>query len=199
MSKNERQVMMVTAAKRHGKSTTVRRIAELMGQNIIVYKQGSKLYDPAFKGYPILPMNKYTGGKAIIDGGRIEYEDFLKQVYRNFRNGVVIIDDAAHYESNDPTKPLKRLLIDCRHLGIDLIMVFHSLEDTPIRLFGYTDVLVLGFSSGNFEYKLKKLPEGAEILAAANELKATVKACKCEGQKPCKCGRRYARRVIKMS
>ncbi|HTN47172.1 MAG TPA: hypothetical protein VL098_12560 [Flavipsychrobacter sp.] len=199
MAANERQVFMVTAAKRHGKSTTVRSIAEAMDKNILVYKQGSKINDPAFIGYPVMPLSKYTGGKAIIDGGRIEYEDFLRQVYKYFRNGVVVIDDAAHYETNDPSKPLKRILIDCRSLGIDVIMVFHSLEDTPVRLFGYTDLLILGYCGGNFEYKLRKLPEGTEITEASRDIKAIVRACRCESQKPCKCGRRYVRRVIKLT
>ncbi|HTN45420.1 MAG TPA: hypothetical protein VL098_03675 [Flavipsychrobacter sp.] len=82
------------------------------------------------KANPVIPLSKYTGGKAIIDGGRTEYEYFLSQVYPHYRNGIPVIEDAAHCESNNPGKPLKRILIDCRHLGIDVIMGFHSLEYT---------------------------------------------------------------------
>ncbi|MBS1781851.1 MAG: hypothetical protein JSS78_02175 [Bacteroidetes bacterium] len=178
---------------------TVRQIAEALDKNILVYKFGAKLYDPAFKDYPVVPLEQYVGGKAIIDGGRIVYKDFLKKCYLHYRNGVIVIDDAAHYESNDTSDELKRLLIDCRHLGIDIILVFHSLEDTPIRMFGYTDVLILGYSGGSFEYKLKKLPEREEIMQATKEIKQEIARCRCESQKPCRCGRRYVRRVVKLT
>lgn len=200
MSYNERQVFMVTAAKRHGKSTTVRRLAESMpGDNILVFKEGVNLYDPAFEGYPITPIEQYTGGKAIIDGGETDYLDFLTLCHDHYRNGVLIIDDTSMYEDNILSKPLKKLLVNCRRLGMDVILVFHSLEDTPIKIYSYTDMLILGYCAGNFEYKLRKLPAKDEIIHATNQLRQIVKSCRCESQKPCKCGKRYTRRIVKLT
>lgn len=197
---NERQVFMVTAAKRHGKSSVVRKLIEAIpGDNILVYKGGVNVYDKAFEGYHVVPIRQYKGGRAIISEDDVAYKPFLKLVNKHFRNGVLVIDDASMYEVNDVSNEIRPLLINCRRLGVDVFLVYHSLADTPIRMFNYTDVLVLGRTGGNFKYKLNKLPAGEEITAKSARINRIVASCICDAQKPCKCGKRYYREVIKLS
>lgn len=193
MARQERQaeVGIICAAKRHGKSTIAEKlIAKNSFPNALIYKEGVNVYDEAFKKYKVLEdIHKYEGGKVIVNGGYIDYRVFMGMCYDYFRNGVLLIDDAASYESDVITPEIKRICIDSRKLGIDLVLIYHGFSDVPIKFFPYINWIILGHTTDNFEYKAKKLPGGgAELLEAKKRITAEVQK-----------GNRYYKEFIRLS
>lgn len=161
------EVTLLVAAKKHGKSTTAEWFVRNNSQpNGLIYKEGINLYDEAFYGkYPVVDdIYSYRGGKVIVNGGNIEYRPFLDLVYNKYRNGSLVIDDAGIYESDVVTPELKRILIDSRKLGLDVLLMFHCLSDVPIKMFPYVNNIILGHTTGNFRHKVKKLPNNGQEL-----------------------------------
>ena len=188
------------SAKRTGKSTTAEEIVRRSSlPNALIFKEGINLYDEAFKGYPTVEdIYSYKGGKVLVDGGRIPYRKLLAMCYTSYRNGLLLIDDAAQYEKDVITPELRRLLIDNRKLGIEILLVYHGITQVPIEVFPYLNNIILGHTTDNFEYKINKLPNIADDLRAAKEaITETLKYCKCQGI--CKCGRRYTKKLIVLS
>lgn len=159
----------------HGKSTSVvKLLAKSPFPNRLVFKEGVNVTDPAFRGWKVVPFEKFAGGNAIIDGGEIDYRQFIKLCTTKLFNATLVIDDAGIYESNDISPELKKLLINCRRQKVDVILVFHGLSDMPIRLWSYLNWVVLHHTTDNFKYKASKVPNGEMLLAAQKRIAAQV-------------------------
>ena len=112
---------------------------------------------------------QYQGVKKIL---AIRHDkDWLLNIIKNFRNGVVVFDDAGHYVSPniEHTKGLKSLLIDYRHLGTDFFFMFHSPSQCPPKIYSHAKFLFVGKTKA-FLSKSSQLAKAEEIRAAQIEV-----------------------------
>lgn len=194
----EPAIFLYVGARGHGKSTRLEKfLSDNHYRNAIVFKEGHNVQDKAFisKGWPVISLEQYKGGKVIVDAGLMPldkgeqpYTKFLHTVHARFARGIVAIDDASRYEFNDISVDLRPLLTDCRRMFVDLVFVYHGLEDVPIRLFTYVNYIVLFHTNGNPTYKLNKIPRFDEIVRERAKLAA--RAAK---------GDKYGCSIIKLS
>jgi len=185
------ETTILAAAKRTGKSTVAEKIiANSSLSNALIYKMGVNVYDEAFKKYKVIEdLYKYKGGKVIVNGGHIEYRTFLDLCYKQYRNGILLIDDCGVFENNVPTPELRAILTDNRKLGIEVILVYHGLSKVPIEMFTFANNIILGVTTDNFMYKLNKLPDIEDQLLAA----------KARIDRAAEAGNRYYKEWIKLS
>lgn len=167
----EAQYNMIIGAPGYGKSTwTAKHLQRGPRKNIIVYKTDLNLHDAAFKDYKVLDkLSDYRGGFAKISDLSIKYIPLLTEITKNFRNGALVVDDAAYYESHNTSDEFFELMRMKRHLGIDLYYIYHGLTDAPINHFRYVNHIVLFHTSDNPKYKASKLPDGGEQFFKAKE------------------------------
>lgn len=191
MEVREAQYNMIIGAPGYGKSTwTAKHLDRSPRKNILVYKTDLNLHDKAFAAYPALDkLTDYKGGKAKISDLSIDYLPLLDSVLKGFRNGALVVDDAAYYEGHNTSDQFFQLMRMKRHLGIDLYYIYHALSDAPINHFRYVNNIVLFHTSDNPKYKATKLPDGGvKFFAAQEQLKKLVAA-----------GHKYQPIVIKLA
>lgn len=169
---------LVVGAPGFGKSTWIKKhLIKSPRKDVLLFKSNLSIDDKATLDFKLIkPGDTYTGGWARISDLVIEYEDFLQWVLDNFRNGAIIVDDAAMFEADNMTPIFKKLMINRRHLGIDIYYVYHSLTDVPIRHFKYTNNIVLFHTADNMSYKLSRLPAGKLLTEAKENVAKLVQA-----------------------
>ena len=184
-----RKVMIVSGAKKMGKSSFVaERIKKAKG-NCIITKHPINIHDPAFdflsardykdwrKG---VSGNNFTKCKASISPSM--YKDFLKWVMLgNFKNGLLIIDDCSAYEKNKTSKELDELLIYCRHNGVDVILVFHGLRRIPNDMFDLVELFVFYSDNSNFELRRGKIENFEEMSIKIMQARENQRIAKAKG------------------
>lgn len=154
-----------------GKSTYIAMLLKKYKGNVIIYKEHINIDDEVFADIPLVDIHKYRGGKAKISSLNIKYKDFLKWVYANFRNGIVLIDDATIYERNQITDELSTILAMRRHIGVDVWLVYHGFTGFPIDQFKFLNYVVLFHTTDAFAYKKNKVPCADDISAAKTLIK----------------------------
>lgn len=70
-------------------------------------------------------------------------DELLNQVQTRCRNTTVVIEDATRFLEGNLSEDVKRFVLDTKQTNVDLIMVFHSLTDTPPKLGRWSDYLTL--------------------------------------------------------
>ncbi len=136
--------------------------------------------------YPLLQsyeeMKDFTGvRKMYFAEGRLEK---IKEYYLN---GLLVFDDARTYIQAQSTQFMQWLMISRRHEGIDLVSVFHGLDQVPPIYFKYSSRLVLFHSTGEINKRKSEIAE--EKLNLISEAKRQVEA-------EVRNGNRYAKRLI---
>lgn len=167
----ERRFNAVVGIKGSGKSTFLAGVAKKYRGNVCIAKHIININDLAFKDFPVKTMANWRQGarpdqpvKFKVGIDEDSYKDLIDWVRKGqFKNGLLIVDDATLYEENDMSKGLKNLITLCRHHGIDLWVVYHGLTLFPIRQFVFLDYLVLFNNTDSFDYKRNKIPKADEI------------------------------------
>lgn len=182
---------MVVGAPGYGKTTwLVNHLKRSPRKNVLFYKSDLGIDDKAVAEFKRIPRNQsYAGGWAKVSNTDIKYKEFLIWVRNNFRNGALVVDDAATFEGTMMTPEFEELMIMRRHIAVDIYYVYHGLSKAPIQHFAYTSNIVLFHTTDNPKYKASKLPDGGELfLDAQQKLKTMVNA-----------GHKYQPFVIKLS
>ncbi len=70
-------------------------------------------------------------------------------IHKNFRNGLVIFDDCRNYIADNisNTVGLRQLLINFRHIGLDIGFIVHSPNDLPPKVWSHTKYCFVGKST----------------------------------------------------
>lgn len=162
---------LVVGATGCGKSTWLAKRIQNYNGNAIVYKHFSNIDDAAFKNLTIKTTKNIRQGvgpgenvKCKIGGYETsDYIAFLEWVKGNFRNGMLVIDDATIFERDRLSKQMNFLLTMKRHLGLDIFLVYHGLTLLPIEQFLLCKNIILFNTTDNLNYKARKTPKYQEI------------------------------------
>lgn len=70
---------------------------------------------------------------------------------RNFRNGLLVLEDIGQYMSDVRKKRVYGALISLRHKGVDIIFIFHSLGDIHKKLRNLASIYRIHFTYDNMQ------------------------------------------------
>lgn len=180
----ERQFNLLAGVRGAGKSTFLANWVKKYNENVIVLKHPSTILDNAFSFLPEKTTSNWRQGaapgnpvkcKIAMNKGK-EYKEFCKWAMDNYRNGALIVDDATIYEKSILTPEMDDLIAICRHVGIDLWMVYHGISRLPIGQFIWVNYIVLFNTTDNFEYKGSRIPEVPLIQRCALQARQNFKS-----------------------
>lgn len=90
----------------------------------------------------------------------------------NFRNGLLIIEDATKFIEGRLQDSVKRMVYDSKQKNVDIIFVFHGFVACPPALFRICDNIVL-FKTGDVpDVRKNDLPAFDEVCKAHREVMA---------------------------
>lgn len=171
----ERQFNCVVGQRGSGKSTLVAKLAKNYNGNVCVVKHPTNIEDNAFSFLAQKTQTSWRQGvapnqpakfKISVETGQ-EYKELITWIINgNFRNGMLVIDDATIFERDRMSIELNKLVTMCRHLGIDLYLVYHGLTLFPIEQYIFLNYLIIFNTNDNVDYKKNKIPEFTKVKAA---------------------------------
>lgn len=145
-----------------GKTTKTLEHAKKLGGRILIV-----IDNPTVQGWDQVKPIDPNDAKAFHFKGirKIYFDDYgadivWNAIHKHFRNGSLILDDAAMYvEPNwNHNESLKKVIIQHRHISIDIFFVVHQFNDLPPKLWGYLKFLYIG--------KLTSIPKKSDIKVA---------------------------------
>ena len=170
LTENPHKVILITGRKRSGKTQFSNALIKAATNKTALVYQSPR--DTTFNYLPLIAdAKKYIGQRGRTSEIFVEYEDFLLMAYKA-KNSIILIDDFTGYEADRISMNFRRLLSRNRHAGNTIIIVTHSLSDTPKRLFNLLDMIILFKTNENMISNLNRLPEFEQLNNAVNKLKS---------------------------
>jgi hypothetical protein len=141
-------------------------------KHVIAYVEEPHIDEFSNEFYRIHKLSEYKGGWAKIGSLDMKYEDFLKQMLLQFRNGCILVDEAELHEKWQLTYEMQCIIAQRRRgkLNTDIILLYHDLAQVPIESQSYIQTLVLFYTAGNIDYKKNKIARFGEIKAAKDRV-----------------------------
>lgn len=168
-----RELNLVAGSPGGGKSTFTGGYVKSYPENAIVCKHISAIDDGAFKFLPEKTTSNWRQGVAPGQPAKCKiaieqetYLEFLRWIIANFRNGVLVIDDATIFERDRLTKEMNKLVTMRRFYGIDIWLVYHGLTLLPIEQFIFANHIILFNTNDELQYKRNKIPQFDSIQKA---------------------------------
>ncbi|MFD2581510.1 hypothetical protein ACFSR6_03350 [Pedobacter vanadiisoli] len=122
---------IVVGRKGVGKSTYMAKTASQYPSGskvLIIDVNGSPAYN-SFKTIEPKQVKLFRSGHAKLLG--TPTDETLEIIARDFRDGLIVFEDATKYISGNVRPSIKRFLVDHRMFQVDLIFAFHSLKFVP--------------------------------------------------------------------
>lgn len=126
--------------------------------------------EKAYRHLPVIgpySLDKFLKGKRRITNTNPKI--VLNCIEMLYINGVLILDDFDRYGSFI-TQEMVSLLFGNRHLGLDILIVFHSLARVPPVLYESCHTVVLKKTSEKPSRAIYKMPNHEKVLKAYVEL-----------------------------
>ncbi len=161
-----------------GKSTLMDNIIKVTHfSKVLVYIEPEDGYGQPYKDCKKQSLYEYRGGKAAISSDEIKFEPFIQQVADNYRNGMLVFDEAGLYgrrmfdNRGDPIEPLMKILKQRRKFNVEIYMLYHSVAEIPVHLFYWTNNVVLFHQTAEFKHKAGVIPRIDEMKAMQERIR----------------------------
>ena len=171
----ERTFDVFVGAPRSGKSTCAKNLINAYRQNVIIVKHTANLHDATFAHLPVSTTDTYRKGiaakeyykckMAFVDKDK-DYPLFLSWVIKNYRNGLLVVDDATIFEQRETSAKMLELISMRAHIGVDVILIFHGFTKMPIDLFTFLNHFFVFNTTDNIIRKKDSLTDYNSILLA---------------------------------
>lgn len=129
----------------------------------------------------------FTNGKLFDD------------VQANFKNGVLILDDARFY-TGSLDEPLKKIFIRSRQNNVDVLFICHGLSEIPPSLITYATKIILFNTVDSWQRLKSKIPNPEKFEKIVNEVRLRASRhtsnCAARRRERCTCGAAYVKKVI---
>jgi nucleoside-triphosphatase THEP1 len=190
MAHRDAQITIIIGRNGTGKSTFCEQIIKGIKERALVctYNGAPKIWRP-YKEVDITSAKKMNFKRGIrqVIAGRYEVSrnqnDTFKYIYNNFRNGMVIFDDARGYIGSnvDNDKYFRHLLLDFRHRMLDIFFVVHTPSDVPPRVWGFTSTVFVGATDSLVNKSQIKTDSADRVIAAQREVNKLYRKAKAKG------------------
>ena len=167
----ERQIILIIGTTATGKTYFLGNLIKSKKiPKILVYDiNREETYQKLKVIYPIM-LDKFKKGKRrIVDR---DFKTVINCMLRMYRNGILILDDLDRY-GQYISQDLQSLLIGHRHLGLDIMCVFHSLARPLPVFYENCNIILLKKTSEQPTRAIYKLPNVETILTAFETLQKT--------------------------
>lgn len=169
MTQNPHKIFLICGRKRSGKTVFASKFLKANNKKTPLVYQSP--HDSTFNFLPLVTRpEKWLNTPARTSELFIEYEDFLQMAYRA-KNSIIIFDDFTGYEDSRISLDFKRVISRNRHNGNTILIITHSLSDTPKKIFNFIDGVILFKTKENMIGNINRLPDFTELSAAHNRLK----------------------------
>jgi hypothetical protein len=170
-------VVCITGAPGTGKTTFSKECLETRPRtqpNGLIYVQELEITEGSYYPYPVVsPITAYRGGVAQVCADDIGIVAFLDCVERNFKDGILVIDEAGMYklfEKGDdgrvvPIEPLKKIFKNRRKTNVSVYLLYHSVAEFNIQAIMFLNWLILFHQAAEFKHKGQFIPRMAELVA----------------------------------
>ena len=172
MQHRDRQSIVFVGYTGTGKTKGILRVIESHPEKKTV------IYDiqnePKYKAFPRLPSLDLVRKmkKGIYRYFDSNWQQVITDLKDHFSKGLLILEDSSKYLPANEFKPLYDMLVSKRHVHVDIVMTFHSLNRVPRYILENADTLVLFKTGDNLEHHLKKLPRFDMIRREFDRLEA---------------------------
>ena len=187
MRERDAQITIIIGRNGTGKSTFCESIIKKIKSRALVctYNGMPKIWRP-YAEVDITSAQKMQFKKGIrqVISGRYEVSrnqnDTFKYIYKNYRNGLVIFDDARGYIGSnvDNDRYFRQLLLDFRHRMLDLFFVVHTPSDVPPRVWGFTSTVFVGATDSLVNKSQIKTDSADRIIEAQREINGLYREAK---------------------
>lgn len=141
-----------------GKTTQIKKMIKNFkhGKVFILDKQKESLYACYAEINPRMIKQQQNGIYRIHTPFREEQLKIVDELSIHFKDGLIVLEDAATYIPKTEYRPLVNIMGSRRHQGgIDLIMTFHSINRIPVFCLEHIDIMILFKTNDNAEKHLK--------------------------------------------
>ena len=164
-------VAILVGAPRTGKTTLTKAIIEGSHKKVLIYDVNN---EEAYNGFKRMPLDKlpvWRGGKWKVFTD--DAEDLIYQIYQNVRNATIIFEDATSYINRETAKYLRKILVSRRHMNLDIIFSFHSLNQVPPMIYEMSNYISLKKTNDTIQKVkgLSKLPNPDDVLKAFEKVR----------------------------
>ena len=154
-----------------GKSTLVEKVIEVSPlPNALIYLEDIDCYGTAFSKYPLINFWDYKGGKVRINANDIEYNVFMAQVGKYFRNGNLVIDEGGMYERIQLSEHIIPVVKRQRKTNVEVHLLYHGVSELPLSSFKFVKTVTLFHQQEEFSRKKNSVPRMEELIAAQRRI-----------------------------
>lgn len=180
------KVYVIVGQRGSGKTTHAIKLAKSLNKSVLVYTYTSD--KTAYKNYiRVEPekVGKVTDEKGlyIINDIKFRRQDqkrsvtitrVLTWIYNRFWYGTLLIDDAGGLLNRYQNQMIENILMDARHKGTDVILIFHGFSKIPLYVFEYINWIIVFKTTGPIDKeRAKELNKAKEVIEAQNEVNAS--------------------------
>jgi len=160
MNMRPRKNILIVGTTLTGKTTYLNELIKKSNEKILVYDINCEVKYRHLPTVNVLKLDYQKGKRRVVFPRPATVIEFITQDYRN---GILILDDVDRYLSVTSID-WQNLIIGHRHLGLDIIFVFHSLRRAlPIFYENCTDIILFKTQEAPDE-SIKKLPNADDVL-----------------------------------
>jgi hypothetical protein len=148
------KVILVIGRKRTGKSTfTIQKMLLNRPKVLVVDTYDHPAYRNDFKTISGLNIHNWKSRQRTFDQPVL---DTLGTLFSTCFDGVILVEDAHKSLSANIPKSIIQGFVDSRNRGLDVILMFHSLDDVPPYICRMFDRLILFATEDDPSIKLDK-------------------------------------------
>ena len=166
--------MIVIIGGRHtGKTFWVLKVVEGQKKKVLLVDVNN---EKKYRNFPLITLDQLPRWKSGVY--RIiphDPEALLLAIDRHLKNTMVVFEDAGKYIDGNLDRPLKSLLIGCRHVNVDIIFPFQSFGLVPPRIFQLSNYIVVKKTSDTIRQlrQSNKIPNPDQVIKAWETVSAS--------------------------
>ncbi len=164
-----------------GKSTYLERQASVFAK-----KTGKKALIIDVNGSPAYAKHQELNERQFVEWCRgnyggvkrfylSEHNKMWNMIAKYFRSGLIVFEDCTKYIDPNPTKVIKKLLVDHRMWDADMIFTFHALDFVPPFFRKMVSHLIVFKTNDNIDNRdtelSKKWPNWMAVKKVMNKVK----------------------------